>query len=62
MNRPGKYRQNAAECYETARVLSDPRTKAKVLAMAQSWKSLADYSEWNSHFEVVTTGLTKHGN
>jgi hypothetical protein len=25
MNRSVKYRQNAAECYEAARILSDPR-------------------------------------
>ncbi len=42
MNQSVTYRQNAAECYEAARILSDPRQKAKLLAMAQSWISLAD--------------------
>ena len=42
MNQFVKYRKNAAECYEAARILSDPRQKAKLLAMAQSWISLAD--------------------
>jgi hypothetical protein len=51
-----------AECYEAARILSDPRQKAKLLAMAHSWISLADHAERNSHFEAATTGLTNHGN
>jgi len=42
MNQSVTYRQNAAKCYEAARILSDPRQKAKLLAMAQSWISLAD--------------------
>jgi hypothetical protein len=33
MNQSMKYRQNAAECYEAARVLSDHREKAKMLAV-----------------------------
>ena len=41
MNQSMKYRQNAAECYEAARVLSDHREKAKMLAIAQSWITLA---------------------
>ena len=47
-----KYRQSAAKCYETARILSDPRKKAKMLAMAQSWKLLADQAERNAHAQV----------
>jgi hypothetical protein len=62
MNQSVKYRQNAADCYEAARILSDPRQKAKLLAMAHSWISLADHAERNSHFEAATTGLTNHGN
>jgi hypothetical protein len=62
MNQFVKYRQNAADCCEMARMLSDPRKKAKMLAMAQSWKLLADQAERNSHFEAAATGLTKHGN
>jgi hypothetical protein len=49
MNQSVTYRQNAAECYEAARILSDPRQKAKLLAMAQSWISLADLAERNCH-------------
>ena len=48
-----KYRQNAAECYEAARILSEPRQKAKLLAMAQSWISLADLAERNSHLDRI---------
>jgi hypothetical protein len=59
MNQSMKYRQNAAECYEAARVLSDHREKAKMLAIAQSWKTLAALAERNSQLE---TGLTGHGN
>ena len=32
MNQSVTYRQNAAECYEAARILSDPRQKTKMLA------------------------------
>jgi len=48
MNQSVTYRQNAAACYEAARILSEPRQKAKLLAMAQSWISLADLAERNS--------------
>jgi hypothetical protein len=62
MNQFVKYRKNAAECYEAARILSDRREKAKMLAMAQSWISLAALAERNSHLEDATTRLTGHGN
>ena len=48
MNQSVTYRQNAAACYEAARILSEPRQKAKLLAMAQLWISLADLAERNS--------------
>ena len=53
MNQSVTYRQNAAECYEAARILSAPRQKAKLLAMAQSWISLADLAERNSHLDRI---------
>ena len=62
MNQSMKYRQNAAECYEAARVLSDHREKAKMLAIAQSWITLAAQAERNSQLEDAITGLTWHGN
>jgi hypothetical protein len=62
MNQSMKYRQNAAECYEAARVLPDHREKAKMLAIAQSWITLAAQAERNSQLEAAITGLTWHGN
>jgi hypothetical protein len=62
MNQYMKYRQNAAECYEAARILSDHREKAKMLAIAQSWITLAAQAERNSQLEAAITGLTGHGN
>jgi hypothetical protein len=59
MNQSVKYRQNAAECYEAARILSDPRQNAKLLAMAHSWISLADHADRDSHFEAATDPLPK---
>jgi hypothetical protein len=53
MNQSVKYRRNAAECYEAARIPTDPRQKAKLLVMADSWKSLADHAERNGHFQVA---------
>jgi hypothetical protein len=49
MNQSVKYRQNAAECYEAARILSDPRQKAKLFVMADTWELLSDYAKRNSH-------------
>jgi hypothetical protein len=59
MNQSVTYRQNAVECYEAARILSDPRQKGKLLAMAQSWISLADLAERNSHLDRIDE--THHG-
>jgi hypothetical protein len=53
MNEPVKYRQNAVECYEMARILSDHREKVKMLAMAQSWISLAALAERHRHLEAA---------
>ena len=61
MNQFVKYRKNAAKCYEAAMVLPGHREKAKMLAMAQSWISLAALAERNSHLEDATTRLTNHG-
>ena len=55
MNRPEKYRQNAAECYDAARILSEPDGKAKMLARAQAWLMLADQAERNSNFNLEPT-------
>ncbi len=62
MDESAKYRQTASECYEAARILSNPREKAKMLAMAQSWILLADQADRNCHLKAATTGLTGHGN
>ena len=62
MNESAKYRQTAFECYEAAKILSDPREKEKLIAMAQSWILLADQAGRNSYLRAATTGLTKHGN
>ena len=56
MNQSVSYRQNAAACYEAARILSDPRQKAKLLAMGQSWISLADLADRNSHLDETDHG------
>ena len=53
MNQSVIFRRNAAQSYETARIPTDPRQKAKWLVMADSWKSLADHAERNSHFQVA---------
>jgi hypothetical protein len=54
MNQSVTYRQNAAECYEAARILSDPCEKAKMLARVQAWILLADQAERNSHLNLKT--------
>jgi hypothetical protein len=49
-----KYRQNAAECYKSIRILSDPLDRAKMLARVQAWILLADQAERNSHPNLKT--------
>jgi hypothetical protein len=58
MNEPMKYRQNAVECYQMARLLLGHREKEEMLAMAQSWRLLAALAERNCHLEAATTDLT----
>ena len=53
MNRSERYRQNAAECYEAARIFSDPCEKAKMLARVQSWILLAHQAKRNSHLKTT---------
>jgi hypothetical protein len=62
MNESAKYRQTASKCYEAAKISSDPREKAKLLAMAQSWILLAVQADRNSHLKAATTGLTGYRN
>jgi hypothetical protein len=52
MDRPAKCRQNVADCYAISQQLSDPRSKANMLEMAQSWLLLADHAEHSGEFEV----------
>jgi hypothetical protein len=52
MNRSAKCRQNAAECYEAARILFDNK-KADMLARAQSWILLADLAARNNNLDPI---------
>ena len=52
MNQSVKYRQNAAECYEAAEILSDNK-KADMLARAQSWILLAELAARNSNLDPI---------
>jgi hypothetical protein len=52
MNRSAKCRQNAAECYEAAEILSDNK-KADMLARAQSWILLAELAARNSNLDPL---------
>jgi hypothetical protein len=61
MNQSLTYRQDAAECYEAARLLSVPCQKAKLLEMAQSWMSLADLAERNNHLNLEATPRRESG-
>lgn len=45
MDRLLKYRRYAADCYAAANQLPDLLSKARMLAMAQSWLVLADQAE-----------------
>ena len=42
MGTSGRYRRYAAECLEMASIVQDPRTRAALLLMAQTWFRLAD--------------------
>jgi hypothetical protein len=52
MNHSVKCLQNAAECYEAARILSGNK-KANMLARAQSWILLADLAARNSNLDPI---------
>ena len=56
MNQSAKYRQTTSECNEVVQMLPHPCTKAKMLAIAQSWILLAALAERNSHLNAATTG------
>jgi hypothetical protein len=62
VNQSEKYRRKAAECYDMALAFSDHHKKAAMLAIAQSWKLLADQAERNSYFEAAIAKPAKHGN
>jgi hypothetical protein len=46
------YRFNAVNCLMVAEQTADPATKAKLLAMARSWHTLADQAERNSKTDL----------
>jgi hypothetical protein len=52
MNHSVKCRENAAECYEAARILSGDK-KANMLARAQSWILLAGLAARNSNLDPI---------
>jgi hypothetical protein len=52
MNHSVKCRENAAACYEAARILSDDK-KANMLARAQSWILLAELAARNSNLDPL---------
>jgi hypothetical protein len=52
MSHSVKCRQNAAECYEAARVLSDDK-KTIMLARVQAWILLADLAARNSNLDPI---------
>jgi hypothetical protein len=45
VDRYRKYRRNAADCLAIANQLADPRSRARMITMAQSWLVLADHVE-----------------
>ncbi len=48
-----RYRQNAADCFATANLVTDLKTKAVLLDMANSWLRLAEQAEKNSRTDLV---------
>ena len=48
-----EYRLNAVNCVAIAEQTSDVATRAKLLAMAQAWRNLADQAERNSQTDLV---------
>jgi hypothetical protein len=48
MARYTKYHQNAADCFAIAQQLSDARSKANMLDLAESWLLLAEHVEQSS--------------
>ena len=49
MSKAEDYRQLAAECVRTAKLMTDPEAKTSMLAMAREWHSVADQAERNNN-------------
>ena len=52
-SRSDDYRFNALNCLAIAEQITDPGTKALLIAMARSWYVLADQAERNSKLDLV---------
>lgn len=53
MKRSDEYRNNAANCRAVAEQTHDPTARALLIAMARSWRLLADQADKNSKTDVV---------
>ena len=53
MERVQDYWRHAAECLLLAEEVTDARSKARLLAMAQAWVRLTELAEKNRHTDIV---------
>jgi hypothetical protein len=58
MSAADQYRRNASECIAITAFFSDPRQRAAILALAESWSRLAQQAEKNA--QVARSAQVAH--
>src|SRR5437870_4373642 len=60
VNTQDGYRRNAFDCLRSAQIAANPRDKAMLLGMAQSWVRLADKAQKNGLTDLVYEAPPRH--
>ena len=49
----GEYRQNAVDCIQLAKAITDVKRKLAIIDMAQAWQRLAEQAEINERRQLA---------
>jgi hypothetical protein len=60
-SRADKFRQHAIECLEAAQAVTDLRIRGNLIAVAESWRRLADQAERKSKISLIQTNQRNLG-
>ena len=53
MSTVGEYRQNAVDCIQLAKAITDVKRKLAIIDMAQAWQRLAEQAEINERRQLA---------